>query len=55
MNVHYARKMALQCLSDGNEVVLGGAEMYEWMLLKLYMFVWEGLQVRLFLLGVNSA
>jgi len=24
MNVHYARKMALQCLSDGNEVVLGG-------------------------------
>jgi len=24
MNVHYARKMALQFLSDGNEVILGG-------------------------------
>lgn len=24
MNVHNARKMALQCQSDGNEVVLGG-------------------------------
>ena len=54
MNVHYARKMAFQCLSDGTEVVLGGAGMYKWMLLKWYMFIWEGWQVWLFLLGLTA-